>query len=461
MGERKKGSAIVIGTGIGGTAIAALLSHKGFDVTILEKLTILGGRCCSRGRDGFVIDLGVHTISMGGAGPLGDVLRRCGVQNADQIVSWSPARNPTQKLWYLGKTVEYPRGIAELGANMDDYARLMKAIVSMSAPDVLGHDHVSLRDFILGYTQDKILLNIFAYISELYFLAPYWSASAGEFIRSMQAQAQKRASGYPVGGCRVIPQSYLDVVQAHGGTVRARAGVRSILVESGRAVGVELENGEILKADLVISNADPQTTVRLAGVRHFPADYLAKIQSLKFSGGAYVIKIALKEPITSEKFIMSIAHPDADEYYSLVEENKVPETASLMIPITSNLDPGSVPEGRQLIIAGALPAMGPHWDKWHDAVMRGVQAVFPGLENHVLFTEDTTPDDVDKLVGEAGSVIGLMQTIDQVGALRLGQKTPVENLFFVGAEAGGWGIGTELAANSALELADMLLGLGA
>ena len=46
--------------------------------------------------------------------------------------------------------------------------------------------------------------------------------------------------------------------------------------------------------------------------------------------------------------------------------------------------------------------------------------------------------------------------MDQTGDKRLSQQTPVENLYLVGAEAGGWGIGTELAAMSALELSDML-----
>ena len=66
--------------------------------------------------------------------------------------------------------------------------------------------------------------------------------------------------------------------------------------------------------------------------------------------------------------------------------------------------------------------------------------------------ETASAEDVDKMVGEGGGIIGLAQNVDQVGKKRVTQKTPVQNLYLVGAEAGGWGIGTELAANSALEL---------
>jgi len=78
--------------------------------------------------------------------------------------------------------------------------------------------------------------------------------------------------------------------------------------------------------------------------------------------------------------------------------------------------------------------------------------VFPDIEEHILFKETATPEDVSSLVGEGGGIIGLAQTVDQVGKKRINQRTPVQNLYLVGGEAGGWGIGTELAVNSALEL---------
>jgi len=56
-----------------------------------------------------------------------------------------------------------------------------------------------------------------------------------------------------------------------------------------------------------------------------------------------------------------------------------------------------------------------------------------------------------------GNVIGVGQTIDQVHERRPAHETPVTDLYLCSAEAGGHGIGTELAATSALELAEKLL----
>ena len=54
-------------------------------------------------------------------------------------------------------------------------------------------------------------------------------------------------------------------------------------------------------------------------------------------------------------------------------------------------------------------------------------------------------------MGENGAGIGIAQIVGQAGHDRPSIKTPIEGLYIVGAEAGGAGVGTELAANSAIE----------
>lgn len=70
--------AIVIGAGIGGTALTALLAHAGLRVTLLEKNHYLGGVCAGYEKKGFQIDFGTHLFPRGARGPLGQVLERVG-----------------------------------------------------------------------------------------------------------------------------------------------------------------------------------------------------------------------------------------------------------------------------------------------------------------------------------------------------------------------------------------------
>lgn len=454
MNDKKK-NVVVIGSGIGGSGIAAMLAHRGFSVTVLEKLNIIGGRCCSREKNGFILDLGVHTFSQAGAGPLGEILRKCGLDDS-RLIEWSYTKNPTQKLSYMGSIVDFPKNIGRIGADIDQYMNIVNTIVKMPLDEIKNVYHISLKEWLDRYTTNRPIHNIFGYIAELYFVIPYWRASAGEFIRSMQEQARKRASGYPVGGCRVIPENYLKVVTDNGGKVRTNSAVKRIIITDGKAAGVELKSGEVLNADIVISNADPGITVKLAGENNFPAEYIKKVKNIEYSPGACILKFALKRKITDEKFIMHIGNEDSDGYLKKIEDGKIPDKVNLMIPVISNLDPSTAPEGHQLIIAGSFPAIAPDWDSWQNSVMGSVRDIFPDIEEHVLFIETTTPGEVDKMAGEGGGVIGMAQTTEQVGTKRMGQKTPVQDLYIVGGEAGGWGIGTELAATSAMELNEII-----
>ncbi|MGH2604472.1 MAG: NAD(P)-binding protein [Dehalococcoidia bacterium] len=75
--------AIVIGAGIGGTALTVLLAHAGLRVTLLEKNRHLGGACAGYEKQGIQIDFGTHMFTRGERGPLGEVLQR--VQRPGEI----------------------------------------------------------------------------------------------------------------------------------------------------------------------------------------------------------------------------------------------------------------------------------------------------------------------------------------------------------------------------------------
>src|SRR5471030_2683692 len=92
--------AVVIGSGIGGTAATLLLAHAGIPVTLLEKNKRIGGSCSGYEKRGFKIDIGTHMFCRGDKGPLGDVLRRVGhggdirfVRTADISEIRFPARS--------------------------------------------------------------------------------------------------------------------------------------------------------------------------------------------------------------------------------------------------------------------------------------------------------------------------------------------------------------------------------
>lgn len=61
---------------------------------------------------------------------------------------------------------------------------------------------------------------------------------------------------YPLGGFAQVPLAMQRIAERNGAIFRFNSAVKSVTVEAGQARGVELENGEKLKADIVLVNAD-------------------------------------------------------------------------------------------------------------------------------------------------------------------------------------------------------------
>lgn len=68
------------------------------------------------------------------------------------------------------------------------------------------------------------------------------------------------AWGLARGGMGAISNAIAGAVKEHGGEIRTQAGVHRILVKSGKAVGVALENGDEIHAKIVVSNLDAKRT---------------------------------------------------------------------------------------------------------------------------------------------------------------------------------------------------------
>lgn len=91
-------------------------------------------------------------------------------------------------------------------------------------------------------------------------------------------------------------------------------------------------------------------------------------------------------------------------------------------------------------------------------MVRTLARVVPGLEEHALFIDRFSVAFIEKWIGkEFGPAISTGQTPDQVGRMRPKVHTPIRGLYMAGCGAGGRGVGTELAADSAMDCVDQIL----
>lgn len=460
----------VIGTGVGGAAISALLAKKGFKVQVFERNNFLGGKSASYVRDGFTCDMGIHYTARGDNGPLGEVSRKV---SADlQFVK----KNPLLRLIWDKKSCDLPikfTGIVPLaklalttGVNVKNYLAALKILIKLlsakSIKDVEPYYNIPLKEFINQYTKDPELHSLMALFCGLLITIPIEEASTGEFMWCFSTWARTASCAYPKGGFGEIANSYINALKNYNGNLHINEGVKFIRVENNRTCGVETNKG-FYPADLVISNTGLRRTIELAGAKHFTPDYVEKCDSFHDSLGGVTIKYALDfKPTDIPITLYCDKGFDFNEAFDAIDNGQIPKhNPPLFMPCPSIIDPSLAPPGKHILLAGtAVPLSVKNkdiQDKIIDIIDRKVMEVFPGLEDHIIFKHTTDLNYVTKMSGRhEGDVIGLAQSYDQVGENRPTHKTPIKGLFLVGSDAGGFGVGTEMAADSALKLDELI-----
>jgi all-trans-retinol 13,14-reductase len=285
--------AIVIGSGIGGLAAAALLArYGGKRVLVLERHYTLGGYTHVFHRPGYEWDVGVHYI---GEVQPGTMLRRIFDAITDGRLEWADMGAVYDRV-VLGEEEEFAfvkgrenlrvalrrRFPAEAEA-IDAYFGLVGQVVASSrhffmekaiaAPiaALLGPflrrrflrlARRTTREVLESLTGDQRLIGVLTAQWGDYGLPPGESSFA---IHALVANHYFEGGFYPVGGAGRIAETIVPLIAAAGGRALVNAEVDEIVIENGHAAGVRMRgDGAVLRAPLVISDAGaPNTFGRL------------------------------------------------------------------------------------------------------------------------------------------------------------------------------------------------------
>lgn len=495
---------VVIGSGIGGAGVAALLQTRGKEVTLLERNPFAGGKCWGFEKDGFIVDSGVHMFSLAAGGPHAEIDRLVGGDlqwerrdpgalfhfrgSFDQFYYQNPA-NP-RALGQIAKVVACERlhsrktptsagnasrdrlrkAANELyGAHRrGGFSELVKTLPRLMKrdPRVIGDlDEVTTRDFLLRVTENPLIHLNFAAVSMVLLVTPYEKSSAGELFWCSAAQAETKRLGVPKGGSREIPNSWLRSFERNGGTLELGAEVVDIGVEGGRVTGVATAAGKRYPADVVVSNAGIKKTIEMAGVGSFPDEYVRGAKGLVESYSFITIKYALARNVVDSPVPCYFNVPDmaSDEAFAYLQNGGVPDDPFLFIPIPTEWDARMAPVGKQLVIMGvpgptrANEEAFDHSERILDRAEEKLFELFPRMKNSIEWSMRTHVRDTSRLTGKpTGECIGLAQSVGQTGVHKPAVKTPVDGLYLTGCDAGARGVGTEQAAASALYVAGLL-----
>jgi len=288
--------AIVIGSGIGGLGVAALLAiNGGKRVLVLERHTTAGGFTHTFKRKNYDWDVGLHYV--GEVHRKDSTLRRLFDEITGGRLEWQPMGEVYDTVIVGEERFEYVAGRTAWRDRMvesfpgektaiDRYLELVsettrgargffgaKALpgpmAAIAGPvmrrDFLRHASRTVAEVLDELTDDVTLKTVLTTQYGDYGLTPKY-ASFG--IHAMVFNHYLRGAGYPIGGSARIAAEIIPEIEQAGGEVVVGAEVAEILMERGRAVGVRMADDRELRAPMVISDAGVPNTVH----RLLPAD---------------------------------------------------------------------------------------------------------------------------------------------------------------------------------------------
>ena len=269
--------------------------------------------------------------------------------------------------------------------------------------------------------------------------------------------------GFVRGGMGAVSEAIAAAARARGVQIRTGAAAARILVRSGRACGVVLEDGEEIEAGRVASNLDPKVTFLklLDPARDLDGDFVAAIRQFRSEGTSAKINLALsglprftacaETPGPQHRATMHIC-PSVEYVERAWDDAKYGRPSSrplLELTIPTMYDASLAPAGKHVM--GIFLQYAPYtlrdgnWDDlrepFGDRVLSLIEEYAPGFGALVEHRQVLSPLDLERRFGiTGGNIFHGEMSLDQMFVMRPAAgwaryRTPVRSLYLCGSGA--------------------------
>ena len=496
MAATKTWDVIIIGAGHNGLVASFYLARAGLSVLVLEACRKIGGACiteevfpgylhetCASSfyafqpevlRDTRLMERGL-TLTTGGVGghiyPDGRRLFLNGEEANDfeQVAQFSVKDARNYQDW-LAHELRISRLLApyvmrppvSLSDVFADYRgtseeALLSRMVAATIGDVMGE----------FFESEEIITALWNPIE----LGSMWENGSGlgfalaRAVTHREVEGLTRPVGGIVGGIGEVTRLIAQAAEEHGASIRTESPVNRILVEAGKAAGVQLANGDQIAARIVVSNADPKRTfLKLLDESDLEPRFVRRVRGLRALYGSMKFICTLSEiPVfyaaegLDPESVGGVRIRPTYEYRELVwdaiRRGRLPDSPMAAVGHPTVSDPSRAPAGKHtgqwFIEFAPYHLEQGTWEERREEMgeilMNMIDVYSPNYRSAIIDYKVITPWDLEV---EKRLTDGNIHHIDVVPGLMLDQRplpelsqyrAPIEDLYLCGAGMHPWG----------------------
>jgi phytoene dehydrogenase-like protein len=502
---------VIIGAGHNGLTCAAYLGMAGLKVKVVERRPIVGGAAVTEEFwPGFRNSVAAYTVSLLSPKIIADLrLAEHGLKLVERRAqNFVPSPNGRYLLAGEGRTERHianfsPADAQRYGAfnrALDSSADLLRELALQAPPNLVRGFKIaaigelikaarlgnrlrrlstenlrtlydlfttSAGDFLDGWFEGDLVkawLGFDAVVGN--YASPYTPGTAYVLLHHAfgEVNGKKRAWGHAIGGMGAITQAMARAAAGHGAEIETRAPVREVLLEKGRAAGVVLADGRVIRAAAVAANVNPKLLyTAMVPPSALDPDFLRRMRGWRCGSGTFRINVALSELPSftalpgrdladhhTAGIILAPSLGYMDRAYCDARTLGWSREPIVELVIPSTLDDTLAPPGAHVAslfcqhVAPHLPdgaAWNDHRERVADLMIETVDRYAPGFKASVIGRQALSPLDLEEMFGlTGGDIFHGALSLDQLFWARpaLGYadyRGPLQGLYHCGSGA--------------------------